>query len=261
MPRPAVHPLLIAAHEAFRPGSAKSNRLYQSLTTWNLPHLGGPQPTVPRRVQAELVLWCAELMAPFMGAQRERFVALLAEVRDPLRPDWQNSLAELRRFEDRAVPDDPRTLAGLAAIAAKRIVTRSLRNAHRTAIEAVDRTVRVLRAAPEVGVMTAEAFIDALDDRLLRAEWSAFADRTQRMRELHAEAGARLDALLYRAGDDKGDGVVWVARVKSAPAPSIAALVRHHGFQYAEGTPDAALAIVPDAYLASAAAAVLPSAR
>ncbi len=267
MPRPAVHPLLAAAHLAIDPRTERWNPQAQSLTTWELPHLGGPQPLVPRRAQAELVLWCAETVAPLIAllSARTELIDLIGAARAPgfaTDPARNEVVRRMRALEPRAqilTYDDPLLIAGVAAAAASRIATHSWRNAQRTAIQAVVYTTRILlraRNQKQRGVMTPEAFIDALDAKLVRAEWAGLADRTLTSRRLHGEAGARLDSVLYRAGDEKGDGVVWVARLKASAGTTIAALVRRRGFHYAEGTPSDALVIVPDEYMASATAAV-----
>jgi hypothetical protein len=271
--RPAVHPLLVAAHEAVHASSEQWNPKRHSLTRWEPPHLGGPQPVVSRRAQVEIVLWCAELAASRLApAVRQPLLKLLAAVREPTFTERTESekravIAALRALEPATAADtDPLRLAGLASVATRRLVTRAWRNAHRTTLEAVTLTTRILARASEPRAMPPEVFVDALDERLMRAEWVGFADRTQTARRLYGNAGSRLDTLLFRAGDDKGDGAVWVARLKSngegsTAGRSIAALVRNRGFQFAEGTPNDALAIVPDEYLEAAADAVLGGPR
>ncbi len=238
----------------------------QSLTSWELPHLGGPQPIVPHRAQAEIVLWCAEIALPLVDAPtRVELTNLLAAVRAPgfaTDPRRDEVIGALRRLEpNRQLLDyDPLLPAGLAAATARRIANRSWRNAQRGAIQAIGYTVHALARARNTKVeISPEAFIDALDDKLVRAEWAGLADRTLTSRRSHGDAGARLDAVLYRAGDEKGDGVVWVARLNAGAGKTIAALVRRRGFHYAEGTPSDALVIVPDEYMASATAAVFGS--
>jgi hypothetical protein len=96
-----------------------------------------------------------------------------------------------------------------------------------------------------------EEFLDELDDKLMRAELAACVRRRS------ADAATRLDALVYRGGDAKGDTVVWVARLAPrSPDTAWGGLVRNSGFHWGEGTASDALAIVPDDHFERATAAV-----
>jgi len=264
--RVSYHPLLAAAHLAIDRRTYAWNPQGQSLLTSELPHLGGPQPTVPRSAQAEIVYWCAETVAPLViTKRREHLIDLLREVRAPsfasasdtMREEVLASLRVLDPTGGYFMSEDhsPLRLAGLVAIAAAR-TTPKWRNAPRTALRAITWTARILTRMRDQGAMAPEAFPDALDDKLMRAEWMAFADRTMTSRRLYGNAGARLETLVYRGGDEKGDGVVWVASLESTAGPTWGVLVRRRGFHFAEGAPGEALAIVPDEYFESAGAAV-----
>ncbi len=271
--RSMVHPLLAAAHDIIDPHRAKWNPDAHSLITMEPPHLGGAQPVVPRRMQAELVFWCADTLAPLLpSAQRARLVTLLTEVRSEgfarAKADKQAEIVAALRSQDpsrgvvSSAEASPLRIAGFVADAASPRL--GGRNTPRSAWRAVAFTTQTLSRNRDKGVLAPEEFVDALDVKLLRAEWVAYADRTRTSRRSYDNAGARLEALVYRAADDTRENVVWVAKLKpgtEARSGPWAVLVRRRGFHFAEGSPGDALAIVPDEYFESAAAVLFARAN
>jgi hypothetical protein len=217
-------------------------------------HMGGPQPMVPRSAQHEIVLWCAETALPYVRpSDRERLALVLRDVRASGGLDAQGRIQLQRALDDvaRVPEEDPLRFAGLVSAVLKREHI-SARNTVRTARAAVTRMVRLL----ELYHVSPLPFLHALDERLLRAELIGCAKRYCR------DIDERLERVVHRGGDGKGDPVVWIARLRprpGAPGPCWGALARRVGFHWSEGTRGDALAIVPDDHLEAATAAAFAS--
>jgi len=241
MARPLIHPLLAAALEV----------LPKTYTLRTPLHLGGPQPVVPRSAQSEIVLWCADTVLPYVSStQRGRYGHLLLEAQsaDTLTLEARRALGRsLDELASVTAQTSALRLAGLVSTIVQRDRL-TPRNAVRTARAAVARAVGVLQMFD----VAPDAFLEALDARLLRTELVTFAKR--RCRDINE----RLETIVHRAGDAKGDTVVWAFRLRpraEAPGATWGALVRNVGFHWIEGTRADALAIIPDEHLEAATAA------
>jgi len=216
------------------------------------PHLEGPV-ELPRRDIAALAMLCARHVEPLLRKQDnwpttqsllevcERCVAgggtpedfeKVEKVRWPERPPSQSPA------------DDVVTLA---AIATRHSRHQAGRHSIRLARGAVTRTMNLL--APRSSSAPSEPgtrFLSELQEWLVTREILAKVRR-----DISAEW--RLLKPLFRAVDEQGRGIVWIARVNHR----YWALVRQGAPVRAEGDANDVLAIVPDPLLARAADAVL----
>jgi hypothetical protein len=238
-----IHPLVQAAVSAMHPS-------YVHPTPF---HLGSAPPSVPRRGQAMLPLWCAEQLQPLVHSER---AAAYADVIDRLRKlarEPTSESLEAARSVAAGLGDeaaDPASMAALAVTGAAHLVSQ-LRNAPRAARAACVRMMRLLDGPQKPGAPTQTAVLVALDQRLLLLEMAAGVRRRDRA------AAERLVEIVFRGADGRGSPEVWVGRL--GPDGPWGALVRRKGFHWVEGDRDHALATVPDGHFPAATAAALGS--
>ncbi|MGZ3455044.1 MAG: hypothetical protein ACXVEF_35905 [Polyangiales bacterium] len=231
-----MHPLLSAAATA----------MHERFVWREVPHLGGPIPVVTRRAQAEVVAWCAEMIAPLIDAPRlPHYREVLSRVEryrnEPTQELLEHARAALHAIARPIPEEDPAIMARFALLAAQHIV-RDLRNASRVARIAVRRTVLFSVATPRPELPRPAAFLRALDDRLLRAELEAGIRR--RVKE-----PPPILRIIHRAADERGRPTVWLAEIEGGWG----SLVRRHGFHWTTGSLDEVVAVVPDEHFEAAA--------
>ena len=229
-------------------------------------HLGGPAPTLSPAGTARVAQWCAELARTL--ARSPELVAIDAHLADVRALLSDRAFAEARRAEpfdttgpsierrvlvDHSLPD--------ATVVARHAVHAAIIAAARPGLvrgpvrDAVQRTIRLLRNRTVEAVgndpLAMRRFCDELDGRLVRTEVE--------------------EVLVARLGlQPTFEDVVW----RAPPGPTLAraptfilglgpesfGLFAKLGHRYAWnfGTRDHVLATVPDVWMASAVAALIP---
>jgi hypothetical protein len=241
-----VHPILAAALSAMHASYVHKAPI----------HLGGPPPVVPRRGQAVLPLWCAEIVQPLVARARagpyQQALGLARKVVETRSADALASAREVRAALGRD-PADPASMAGLAVAGAAHVAG-DLRNATRAARVAAQRMVHLLEGPRRPGLPSPREFLEALDERLLLLEVRAGVARRSRA------AAERITAIVYRssttaggAGAPPASTTVILVRLGDAWGT----LVRRSGFHWAEGDRQHALALVPDEQFAAAVEAAV----
>lgn len=219
-------------------------------------HAGGPLLVCPALDQIRVSLWCAELLDGRDTGDRatsRRIVELVgrwleAPASASDRPDLKEQLDALGV----AKKDDSAALfcRRRAASGAATYMRGKADLVFSSATAAAARTTRELAALPSP--WTVPEFLRALDHRLMRCELAAA------YRERVKGPAPAIDEVLFRAGDAKGKVCVFVARLEGGDHAFLGRLGEgpRAKWSFARGSLDDALACVPDALFAAAAARV-----
>lgn len=240
MAKDPIHPL-------FKVALAKMHANYRHVHPI---HLDGPQPLIPRRHQVGLAGWCAEQLLPLITGYPTRGAVesclfLIRRIADAGLEEGETNaaVAELARATAYNAPADPTSVVGLAAAAAGHVLRKKPRNIPRIVRVAVIRTMMILDRPKTEGLPTSKAFLIAFDKEMLHAEFTSV------VRRYAASAAARLQAVVYRGGDDHGGGAVWLVHLDTTYG-----LLARLGprLKWFEGSRDEVLATVPSAHFEAA---------
>lgn len=217
-------------------------------------HAGGPLLVCPALDQIRVSLWCAELLdgRGAVDASTSRTIDELVTrwLEDPrnVSPELRNRLVALGVAEKN--DSAPLFCRRRAASGAVTYLRGKPDLVFSSATAAVARVVKELVADPSPVSVT--EFLRTLDHRLTRSEMAAA------YRERVKGPGLPIDEVLFRAGDAKGKVCAFVARLEGGEYAFLGRLGegRSAKWSFTRGSRDDALASVPDALFAAAAARV-----
>ncbi|MGZ3422667.1 MAG: hypothetical protein ACXVEF_02595 [Polyangiales bacterium] len=218
-------------------------------------HAGGPLLTCPALDQIRISLWCAELLdARAKQTERAEMKAIADLVQKFLRAplheaDDRAMYGELSRLSNKAKKDSAALACMRAAASGSSVYMRGKADlVFSSATASVMRTVKELVEDPRP--MTARAFLEALDLRLMIAELNGA------YREKIKGEPLSIERVLYRSGDANGKMACWIARLEGGTYGFLGRLGEgpRPKWSFISGSRDHVLASVPDDRFAEAAA-------
>ncbi len=265
VPAPEVarrpHPILSAALAAATPAERPPGP----------PHLGGPNPVCPAAATVEIAIWVGELaLATAFPEEHESIEAALQLARDAVATEAHRGrratdgrddelLQRLEAAVSRATKrkkkkTSPALRIGRQAAAAAAAFLRGKNDivwVHPRASAA--RIVPVLRQADSPALPTVQAFLEALDQRIVCAEMATVALRNVKARAKPPPRDLAIARVLYRGPE------VFLGQLPSGAHALVAKQGR--SWTWTEGSAAHVLACVPDAQFAEATAATVGLAR
>jgi hypothetical protein len=234
--RTKVHPLFQAALDGMHAPYVRHEAI----------HLDGPPPLLGAREQVQVALWAAEQLNPAPASVPALILETIRELLAGRVGASQVMTADRILSTNRWQADEPQIVVAMAGAAARHLLRRP-RNTARAARAAISHAVRLVERGG------ARAFLEGLDEAILRAEFAMLCRR-------HGGADAAdLLQVVYRAG---GPTMNLDVHVSTLAGDRVGAFVRLGGrLAWEEGTRDDILAAVPDDHFPSVTHALFRSRR